>query len=79
MQIEPDEARLWEKVLTEHRKRPEGRIRVAELGKQVGIHPQRSRQLARTWKNRGWIDYAISPDRIFILKDQQISDLREQD
>ena len=76
MEIQPDEVQLWENVLTEHRKRPGEKIRIAEVGRYLGIDPQRSRQLARAWKNRGWVDYAISPDRIFVLEDKPISELR---
>lgn len=53
-QVMPDERRLLEQVRDRQRDQPDGcAIQLVDLAEQVGIHPQRAREIARTWANEG--------------------------
>lgn len=54
--MEDDEARLFQKVQDRAEERES--VRIVPLGEQLGLHPIRTRELARKWKNSGLIGFA---------------------
>lgn len=69
---------LWERVKMEDRKRPGETIRVAKIGKHLGIHEEKSRDWARKWKNSGYCTFSTA-DYIRLTKKGQAADLPEED
>lgn len=45
-------------------------IRVIPLGKQVGLHPQQTREIVRYWSNEGLVGYAGSSADKILLTDK---------
>lgn len=54
-QVSEDERSLWNEVERRVASGPYPEIRTVEAGRQVGLHPSRARQLARTWGNDGLV------------------------
>lgn len=52
--VADDEKRLWPHV-REQAMSQAANVRVVPLAKQHGVHPQRARQIVRTWGNDGLV------------------------
>lgn len=74
--IDPDERRLWKLVLDNHSDTPGEKIRINPLAQQIGMNPQRARQLVRTWNNRGWVDFAVSAEQFYVVEDVSIDSMK---
>lgn len=71
MATQANEKELWNAILEEYNKQAGESIRIVPIAKQIGIDAQQARQLARTWKNRGWVSF-YNPNRITLLKEEPL-------
>lgn len=63
-QVHGDEKRLMRRARQQTERIPDGcSIVITSLGEQVGIHPMRAREIARTWRNEERYRCPDSPDR----------------
>lgn len=58
-QVSPDEKRLWSRIKSEFLKHDldpnRDTVPAVKLGNELGIHPERTRQLVKTWSNDGLV------------------------
>lgn len=57
-QVQPDERDLLDAARAAHDRQPDRcALRLVALGRRLGIHPMRTREIARTWSNEGRYQY----------------------
>ena len=55
-QVSEEESALWREVRRCHLDEPRITVRVTGIGKRLGIHEARVRQIVRTWDNDGLVN-----------------------
>lgn len=58
-QLLDKEKELWDRVKHWEQNNYHSVIPVTELGRQVGLHEERTRQIARTWENDGLMYFPL--------------------
>lgn len=67
-QVTDDEKKLWNAIREAHHTKDYSTVNSTEVGRSVGLHETRTRQIVATWANEGLVQPTDHGNRLFITE-----------